>query len=204
MPCSSHASLSKRAPTPHNPRHTPTREVRAGATGQGRGGHGHIVTPCPHALAPSLPGPRLTHSRSQDPAHPLTDQQPPPAHPITHPLGPSLPITRALPASFPAPAPCRPPSPRPPHHPPQPPASPIIPPRSPPDPPLPGRTRRGSHVSRPETAVLTCPGKSRRGHAPCLSIGCAGGAICMQGGRCPQRQQRRAGLLPPHYKAPRL
>lgn len=123
MPCSSHASLSKRAPTPHNPRHTPTRAVRAGATGQGRGGHGHIVTPCPHALAPSLPGPRLTHSRSQDPAHPLTDQQPPPRPPHytparalpAHYSGPPclIPGASPLPAPLPAPKPPAAPSPTP-------------------------------------------------------------------------------------------
>lgn len=101
----------------------------------GKGGQGHIITRCPHAIAPSLPGPRLSHSRSQGPAHPLADPQPP-AHPtvplacpFAHPSGP------APPPASPAPAAARP-----------------VPPPS--------------HVALPEAAARTCPGKSRRGHAP--------------------------------------
>lgn len=75
---------------------------QAGPMRQRKGEHGHIVAPCPHALAPSLPGPHTPHSRSKGPAHPLTHPHPP-AHPTAPPRLPPYIPPMALPAHYPGP-----------------------------------------------------------------------------------------------------
>lgn len=166
MPCGPHAPLSEKQA--HGPGQAePCGVAQPAAMGQGRvgRGHGHTATPCPHAFTPSLPGPTQPHSRSQGPAHPTTRSVPA----IPHSPGPCLPMTRALPRSLQAPAPCpaRYPSPGPCRSHPA-----LVPPPCHPGVPGADRSRCRSHVSGPEAAARTCPGQSRRRHAPCFPIGC--------------------------------
>lgn len=177
------------------------------------------AAPCPPHCPPRsvLPKALSAHSRPQSPAHSTVPSVPPfrtpqgpvcpfpapgpcPPHcplcpPVPYSLRPCLPITRALSTSLQAPAPC------PPRYPSSgpcwPPRCPLCPPVSPVPPCPPGvpgadRSRRRSHVSGPEAAPRTCPGKSRRGHAPLLPHWL----------RVAANLHIEAGLLPPPRAGP--